>query len=69
MHAVFHYLPLGTSPAGRRFGREPEPALVAESLSRRLVRLPLWVGMDSRDVARVVDGTREALALGLLHHA
>ncbi len=62
VHAVFHYVPLGSSPAGRRFGREPEPSLRAESLSRRLVRLPLWVGMDASDVARVVDGTRDALA-------
>jgi len=61
VHAVFHYVPLGSSPAGRRFGREPEPAVLAESLSRRLVRLPLWVGMDAGDVARVVEGTRDAL--------
>jgi len=62
VHAVFHYVPLGSSPGGRRFGREPEPALLAESLSRRLVRLPLWVGMDEGDVARVVDGVHAALA-------
>jgi dTDP-4-amino-4,6-dideoxygalactose transaminase len=65
VHAVFHYVPLGSSPGGRRFGREPEPAAVAESLSRRLVRLPLWVGMESGDVARVVEGVRDALGAGV----
>jgi dTDP-4-amino-4,6-dideoxygalactose transaminase len=69
VRAVFHYVPLGSSPGGRRFGREPEPAFVAESLSRRLVRLPLWVGMESTDVARVIEATREALVPDLLPHA
>lgn len=69
VHAVFHYVPLGSSPGGRRYGREPEPSVVAETLSRRLVRLPLWVGMDAGDVARVVDGVIEALTVGLLPQA
>lgn len=61
VHAVFHYVPLGSSPAGRRLGRQPEPVPVAESASRRLVRLPLWVGMSEQDVAQVVTATRAAL--------
>jgi len=65
VRAVFHYVPLGSSPGGRRFGREPEPAVRAEALSRRLVRLPLWVGMDAADVARVVDGVTGALTARL----
>jgi len=69
VHATSHYVPLGSSPAGRRYGREPEPAHVAEALSRRLVRLPLWVGMESADVGRVIEGVRDALAARLLHHA
>lgn len=70
VRAVFHYVPLGSSPGGRRFGREPSPALVAESFSRRLVRLPLWVGMESADVVRVIEAAREALVVShLLPHA
>jgi len=61
VRAVFHYVPLGSSPGGRRFGREPEPAVRAEALSRRLVRLPLWVGMDTADVRRVIDSALDAL--------
>jgi len=62
VHAVFHYVPLGSSPAGERYGRQPAPAPVAESASRRLVRLPLWVGMDEQQVGHVVEATRDALA-------
>jgi dTDP-4-amino-4,6-dideoxygalactose transaminase len=69
VHATFHYVPLGSSPGGRRYGREPEPAVVAEALSRRLVRLPLWVGMESADVARVIEATRRALAREALQPA
>jgi dTDP-4-amino-4,6-dideoxygalactose transaminase len=64
VHAVFHYVPLGTSPGGERFGRQPEPAPVAEAASRRLVRLPLWVGMDDADIAHVIDATRHAVTAG-----
>jgi dTDP-4-amino-4,6-dideoxygalactose transaminase len=69
VRSVFHYVPLGSSPAGRRFGREPDPSLVAESLSRRLVRLPLWVGMESADVGHVIESARQALVPELLPHA
>jgi dTDP-4-amino-4,6-dideoxygalactose transaminase len=61
VHAVFHYVPLGGSPGGRRFGRQPERALVAEAASRRLVRLPLWVGMSEAQVDRVVEAVQWAL--------
>ena len=61
VHAVFHYVPLGSSPGGIRFGRQPEPAEVAESASRRLVRLPLWVGMSDAQIERVVAAAHDAL--------
>ena len=53
--AVFHYVPLHSSPAGRTFGRTPLPLPVTESVSERLVRLPLWAGMTDHHVDRVVD--------------
>jgi dTDP-4-amino-4,6-dideoxygalactose transaminase len=61
VHAVFHYLPLHASPGGRRFGRQPEPIEVAESVSERLVRLPLWSGLGEQALEHVVQVTRRAL--------
>jgi dTDP-4-amino-4,6-dideoxygalactose transaminase len=52
--AVFHYVPLHSSPAGRRYGRVPQGELpVTDSLSDRLLRLPLYV--DLEEVPRIVD--------------
>jgi dTDP-4-amino-4,6-dideoxygalactose transaminase len=45
--ALFHYVPLHSSPAGRRFGRVAGTMQNTDSLSSRLLRLPLWLGMDA----------------------
>jgi dTDP-4-amino-4,6-dideoxygalactose transaminase len=55
VHAVFHYVPLHSSPAGQRFGRVSGDMRVTDDISRRLVRLPLWAGMRERDVDFVVE--------------
>jgi dTDP-4-amino-4,6-dideoxygalactose transaminase len=52
---TFHYIPLDNSPAGLALGRTPQPCENAHSFSSRLVRLPLWAGMDKRSVDRVID--------------
>ncbi|QDV09632.1 dTDP-4-amino-4,6-dideoxygalactose transaminase [Planctomycetes bacterium Poly30] len=44
--AVFHYVPLHTSPAGRRYGREAGELTVTEDIAARLLRLPLWLGIE-----------------------
>jgi dTDP-4-amino-4,6-dideoxygalactose transaminase len=61
--AVFHYIPLHSSPAGARYGRAAGLLPVTDSVSRRLVRLPLWAGMDERHVERVVEVLSSALGL------
>jgi dTDP-4-amino-4,6-dideoxygalactose transaminase len=45
--AVFHYVPLHSSPAGRRFGRATGPMENTDRVSSRLLRLPLWLGLDA----------------------
>lgn len=59
--AVFHYVPLHSSPAGQRFGRNATPMDVTDQISDRLVRLPLWVGMSDRDVDQVTDAVTRLL--------
>ena len=44
--SVFHYVPLHNSPAGKRYGRTVGEMQHTDNLSDRLLRLPLWVGMD-----------------------
>lgn len=53
--AVFHYVPLHSSPAGRRFGRISGALPVTDNLSDRLVRLPIWVGLSLDDVALICE--------------
>lgn len=43
---VFHYVPLHSAPAGLRFGRVSGGMNVTDDMADRLVRLPLWVGLD-----------------------
>lgn len=46
INAVFHYIPLHSAPAGERFGRTSGSLAHTDDLSGRLVRLPLWIGLD-----------------------
>jgi dTDP-4-amino-4,6-dideoxygalactose transaminase len=55
VYAVFHYVPLHSSDAGRRFGRTAGDLAMTDDLSERLVRLPLWPAMTDEDVERVID--------------
>ena len=54
IHSVFHYIPLHSSPAGQRFARAHGEMKVTDSISNRLLRLPLWVGMEDQQ-ARVIQ--------------
>jgi dTDP-4-amino-4,6-dideoxygalactose transaminase len=55
VHAVFHYVPLHASPAGRKFGRTAGALPVTEDLADRLVRLPLYYNLGD-DEARAIVG-------------
>jgi dTDP-4-amino-4,6-dideoxygalactose transaminase len=52
---TFHYIPLDSSPAGRKYGRTLRPLDRSQDFSDRLVRLPLWAGMTDAQLDRVVD--------------
>lgn len=46
VHSVFHYVPLHSAPAGRKYGRAVGDMAVTDDTSDRLLRLPMWVGME-----------------------
>jgi dTDP-4-amino-4,6-dideoxygalactose transaminase len=53
--SVFHYVPLHSSPAGLRFGRTHGDLSLTTSLSERLIRLPMWMGLNEVQQQRVCD--------------
>ena len=55
VNAVFHFVPLHTSPAGRRYARTVGPLPHTEATAQRLIRLPLWSGMSESQALRVVE--------------
>jgi dTDP-4-amino-4,6-dideoxygalactose transaminase len=59
--AVFHYVPLHSSPAGMRYGRTAGEMSVTDDVSGRLLRLPLWPDMTRKDVETVVESLSAAL--------
>ena len=62
VQAVFHYVPLHSSPYGAQVGRVAGSMTNTDALSECLVRLPLWVGLETLQphvVSAVYDALRE----------
>ena len=53
--AIFHYVPLHSSPAGKHYGRTHGTLNVTNSSAERLIRLPLWVGITEQQQSKVVN--------------
>jgi dTDP-4-amino-4,6-dideoxygalactose transaminase len=47
IYAVSHYVPLHSSPAGRRFCRTHGPMSVTDRVAACLLRLPMWIGLEA----------------------
>jgi dTDP-4-amino-4,6-dideoxygalactose transaminase len=62
IHAVFHYVPLHSSPMGQRLGYAEGDLPVTEDLSGRLLRLPFYYEMTEQEQERVVGAMRVLLA-------
>jgi dTDP-4-amino-4,6-dideoxygalactose transaminase len=60
--AVFHYVPLHSSPAGRRYGRCAGTLERTTRQSGRVVRLPLWAAMTDATCDRVIAAVEAAIA-------
>jgi len=55
IQTVFHYVPLHSAPAGMKFGRFHGEDVYTTRESERLVRLPLYYGIDIKDLEWVVE--------------
>lgn len=59
IQAVFHYIPLHTSPAGMRFGRFFGEDKYTTSESEKLVRLPMYYGLTRKEQDEVINAIKE----------
>lgn len=57
--AVFHYIPLHSAPAGKKFGRFHGEDRYTTKESERLLRLPLWYGLEKPMIERVCGEIRD----------
>lgn len=63
MLLVFHYQALHLSDMGRQFGGAPGQCPITEEVADRLVRLPLYFGLDETEQGRVLSGVSASLPL------
>lgn len=61
IQALFHYIPLHSSPGGRRFGRIHSEMKNTNQLSEQIVRLPLWIGLNENNQERIIDTLKSAI--------
>ena len=57
--SVFHYIPLHSSPAGKRFGRFAGEDIFTTNESCRLTRLPLYYGLTVEDCDKVIESIND----------
>lgn len=55
VYAVFHYIPLHSAPAGRKYGRFHGEDKYTTRESERLVRLPMYYGLGEEEIAFVSE--------------
>lgn len=60
--AVFHYIPLHSSPAGLALGRFHGEDRFTTSESERLLRLPMWFGIEESAIEKIVRVVTSAVS-------
>ena len=59
VNAVFHYQPLHSSPAGKKYGKHSSPLPTTDDINERIIRLPMWIGFNQHE--RVLDVLNSSL--------
>lgn len=54
INALFHYVPLHQSPAGKRFCRMHGRLTITENIAKRIIRLPIWHNISIEQIDHVV---------------
>ena len=61
--AVFHYIPLHTADAGLKYGRFNGEDIYTTKESERLLRLPMFYGLEREKIDYIVDKVRDFFVL------
>ncbi len=61
INSVFHYVPLHSSPAGKKYGKISGDLIYTNELSNRLVRLPLWVQISEYEIEHIITQVHRLL--------
>jgi dTDP-4-amino-4,6-dideoxygalactose transaminase len=61
INSVFHYVPLHSAPAGIKYGRANGRMTHTDDLAERLLRLPLWIGLDKEKQGKVINSVSDGL--------
>ncbi|MBA7489473.1 dTDP-4-amino-4,6-dideoxygalactose transaminase [subsurface metagenome] len=59
--AVFHYIPLHSAPMGLRLGYKEGDLPITESVSERLLRLPLYAGMTDEELEYTISVLKKVI--------
>ena len=59
IYAVFHYVPLHTAPAGKKFGEFRGEDRYTTRESERLFRLPMYYGLTEEEITYIVGKVKE----------
>jgi dTDP-4-amino-4,6-dideoxygalactose transaminase len=55
IHTVFHYVPLHSSPFGRKFEKKQSELPITDFVSSNLIRLPMWTGLSFAEQDRIIN--------------
>ena len=58
---MFHYVPLHSSPVGLGLGYRKEDLPVTEEMSGRLMRLPMFAGMEKAEKSYLIRTVKNNL--------
>ena len=66
IYLTFHYIPLHSSPGGRKYGRFYGDMKNTDIISRQILRLPMWIGITPEMQERIIYELKNIINLFFL---
>lgn len=61
IYLTFHYIPLHSSPGGRKYGKFYSDMENTNIISRQILRLPLWIGITNQMQERIIYELKDTI--------